>query len=382
MKFMFTMPTFVNFGPGVVKELGTTLANMQVKRVFFVYDKGVKGAGLIAPAIDSMKAAGIDFEEYDGVLPNPPDYQVEEAAERARAFKADAIVALGGGSSIDSAKAINILLSNPSPISAYDGFHMVKNPVKPLIAIPTTSGTGSEVTVVSVVTSMAEKRKMVIFGQNVAPAVALVDPELTLGLPPAITAATGMDALTHALESYISTWSMPPTDALALEAMRHIRRSLLKAYKDGSDLEARSDMLAGSLLAGMCFSSTNLGFVHSLAHPMSAHCNVPHGVANAIGLPYVMEFNIPAIAPEKMRNIAEALGISGEGKSHEELGLAVSGWLKQLSKDLNIPRLREVGVPRELFATIVADAHKEAGTLTTPRKPTDAEAMELLEKAW
>jgi Alcohol dehydrogenase, class IV len=383
MNFMFTSPTFVHFGCGISKQLGTMVKDTGAKRIFLVYDKGVKAAGLVGGIVETLKEAGLEIREYDGVLANPPEYQVHEGAELAKEFKADAIVAVGGGSSIDAAKAINILLTNPAPISLYDGINQVKNPVGPLFAIPTTSGTGSEVTVVSVVTDTKEKRKMVIFGQHVAPAVALVDPELTYGLPPAITASTGMDALTHAIESFVSTWASPVTDTLSLEAMRRILGSLVNAYRNGQDQQARTDMILGSLLAGMCFSSSNLGLVHSMAHPMSAHCNVPHGVANAIALPYVVEYNIPAIVPGKMVQMAQALGLSTDGKAHEAIGGEVAQLLLQLSEDLGIPRIRDVNVPKDLFPVMAKDAvHKELGTLSTPRKPTEEEVIALYEKAW
>lgn len=383
MTFSFNSPTTIHFGPGVSKQLGSMIAESGGKKVFLFYDKGVKAAGLVDGVIQNLKDAGLEYMEYDGVLPNPPDYQVHEAAEMARGFKADALVAVGGGSTMDTAKAVNVLLTNPGKIRDYDGINKVKNPVGPLYAIPTTAGTGSEVTVVSVVTDVEEKRKMVIFGQYVNPTVALADPELTYGLPPAITASTGMDALTHAIESYLSLASSPMTDALNLDATRLIMKSLLTAYKDGKNLEARSDMLLGSLIAGVGFANTSLGLVHSMAHPMGAHCNVPHGVGNAIALPYVMEFNIPDIPQHKMILLAQAMGFDVAGKSHDELGLMISGSLAQLSKDLNIPRIRDIGVPKDLIPTLANDAvNKEISTMTTPRKPTVEEVIALYEKAW
>ena len=226
MNFMFSMPTFVQFGCGISRQIGAMLADAGLKRVFFVYDSGVKAAGLVDTVADSLKTAGLQYHEYGEVLANPPDYQVQAAVELATDFGTDAIVALGGGSSMDLAKGVNILLSNPSPINAYDGMNKVGNPTGPLYAIPTTAGTGSEVTAVSVVTDVKAKKKMVLFGRYIAPTVALVDPELTLGLPKALTASTGMDALTHALESYVSVLSSPVTEPLVLNATRLIMGSL------------------------------------------------------------------------------------------------------------------------------------------------------------
>lgn len=383
MEFMFSLPTSVQFGRGSSREIGTILRNRKCKRVFLIYDKGVKNAGLTEPILESLKKRRITVEEYDGVLPNPPDYQVEEAAQKARAFKADAIVALGGGSSMDTAKAVNILLTNPSPIHAYDGIDKVAKPGKFLIAIPTTAGTGSEVTVVSVVTDTEHVRKMVIFGKNVAPHMAIVDPDLIAGLPAPITASTGMDALTHGLESYVSLWATPLSDGIALESTKLIYNSLFTAYNDGANMEARSNVLLGSCLVGYAFSIANLGIVHSMAHPMSAHCNVPHGVANAVGLPYGMEYNVPAISRKKMRNIARVLNISPKEKSHISIGDEVCNALENLARNLRIPRLQQLGVPESLFPTIAHDAvHQELSTLSTPRKPTEEDIITLLKKAW
>ncbi|MDR2745396.1 MAG: iron-containing alcohol dehydrogenase, partial [Desulfovibrio sp.] len=329
-----------------------------------------------------LRKSGIEYCEYDKVLPNPPDYQVQEATELARDFKSNAIVSVGGGSPMDTAKAVNILLSNPSTINAYDGMNTVKNPVGPHFAIPTTAGTGSEVTGVSVITDPKAKKKMVIFGANVAPSVALVDPELTLKLPPDITASTGMDALTHALEAYISTLASPVTDPLALESARTIMRGLRRAYRNGNDIEARSDMLLGSTLAGLCFSNTCLGLAHSMAHPMGAYCNVPHGVGNAVALPYVMEYNAPAISPEKLSRIGEVLSLAVTGKTHEETGKAISAELSALAAELNIPRIRDIGVPKDLIPTLARAALDELSTQTTPRKPTAEDVETLFEAAW
>jgi alcohol dehydrogenase class IV len=382
MNFMFSMATFVEFGCGVSRQVGTMLADSGFKRIFFVYDAGVKAAGLVDAVAGSLKTAGLQYLEYGEVLPNPPDYQVQAAAELAKNFKADVIVALGGGSSMDLAKGVNILLSNPAPINAYNGMNMVRNPTGPLYAIPTTAGTGSEVTAVTVVTDTKTIKKMVLFGRYISPTVALVDPELTLGLSKSLTASTGMDALTHALESYVSVLSSPVTDTLVLEATRFIVGSIREAFKDGGDMRARTDMLFGSMLAGFGFTNTSLGLVHSLAHPMGAHCGVPHGVGNAAMLSHVMEFNTPAVSPEKMIRMAQAMGIAVSGKSHETLGKEFAGRLAALATELGIPRVRELGVPKDMIPTLAQDALQELSTQTTPRKPTLEEAVALYEKAW
>lgn len=381
MQFMFGIPSFVHFGEGVSQKLGETAAGMGAKKAFVVYDKGVKAAGIVDGLIASLKAAGVEAVEYDGVLPNPPDTQVEEAAAIARSADVDIIVAVGGGSSIDSAKAINILLTNPSPINQYDGINTVKAPGKPLIAIPTTAGTASEVTAFSIVTDTARKKKMVIGGQFVGATLALADPLLTVAMPPKITASTGLDALTHAIEAYVSKWAMIPTDVLALKAIELIRKNIVTATKNGSCVEARSAMLLGSMMAGFAFTNAVLGLVHSIAHPLSAHFNLPHGVANAIGLPYVMEYNM-ASAPARFRDIAVALGIDVTGISDAAAAQAAVDLVKSLNKELEIPTLKECGITRDMFDLIAEDALKEVSTLFNPRDPSKEDILAILEKAY
>ena len=275
---MFGIPSFVQFGPGVGKKVGEVAKSLGAQKVFFVYDQGVKVAGLSACVLDSLQTAGLEVLEYGEVLANPTDTQVEQAAALARKFKAEVTVALGGGSSIDCAKAINILQTNPSPINQYDGLNMVGLPTKPLIAIPTTAGTASEVTAFSIITDTARQKKMVIGGQFVGATMALVDPDMTVGMPAALTAATGMDALTHAIEAYVSKNAMVPTDLFALKAIELIYGNLLRVTQNGNDMEARSNMLLGSMLAGYAFNCAVLGLVHSIAHPLSVHCGVaPRG---------------------------------------------------------------------------------------------------------
>lgn len=381
MEFMFSVPSFVKFGEGVAKGIGEEVKGFGAQKVFLVYDKGVKAAGIVDDIQASLKAAGIDVVEYDGVLPNPPDTIVEKAAETAKAAGVDAMVAVGGGSSIDCAKAINILLTNPSPINQYDGIGMVKIPTKPLIAIPTTAGTASEVTGFSIITDTTQLKKMVIGGPFVGPTMALVDPLLTVALPPAITASTGMDALTHAIEAYVSKGAMIPTDINALKAIELIYANLAKATKNGQDVEARTNMILGSMLAGIAFNSAVLGLVHSIAHPLSVHCGLPHGVANACGLPYVMEFNA-AVVPQRTKDIGLAMGLDIADKSAEEGAAITVQAVKDLSVELDIPKLEKLGVKREQFDRISEDALKEISTFFNPREATKEDVLAILEKAY
>lgn len=381
MEFMFGIPSFVHFGEGVSKKLGEIAAGLGAKSAFVVYDKGVKAAGIVDGLIASLNQASILTTEFDGVVPNPHDTLVENAATQARLSNADIVVAIGGGSAIDAAKAINILLTNPSPINAYEGVNQVKLPTKPLIAIPTTSGTASEVTAVSVVTDTVRTKKMVIVGQFVGAAIALADPLLTVGMPKAVTAATGMDALTHAIEAYVSRAAMPPTDVMALKAIALICENLLNAFDDGKNIAARSGMLLGSMMAGFAFNSAILGLTHSIAHPLSAHFNLPHGVANAIGLPFVMAFNAP-VAPKRFRDIAEAMGIDTSGLSDEQAANAAVEHVRKLNRALKIPTLSECAIPKDSFERLAEDALVEASTFFNPREATREDVLTMLEAAY
>jgi len=381
MEFMFGIPSYVYFGEGISRKLGETAKGMGAKKAFVVYDKGVKGAGIVDGLLQSLKDAGIESVEFDGVLPNPPDTMVEEAAKIARAANVDVIVACGGGSSIDSAKAINILLTNPSPIQNYEGINMVKAPGKPLIAIPTTAGTASEVTAFSIVTDTVRTKKMIIGGQFVGATIALADPLLTVGMPPKITSSTGMDALTHAIEAYVSKAAMIPTDVMALKAIELICQNLPTATKEGTNLQARSAMLLGSMMAGFAFNSAVLGLVHSIAHPLSAHFHLPHGVANAIGLPFVMEYNAVTV-PARFKDIAVAMGLDVSGKSDVVAAQAAVEKVKALNAELQIPTLQECGVSKEMFGRLAEDALVEGSTFFNPRDPSKEDVLAILEKAY
>lgn len=379
MEFMYSIPSVVNFGEGASKKIGEMVMGFGAKKVLCVYDLGVKN--LAGEIVHILQESGLTVIAFDGVLPNPPDTIVEEAARTAKEANVDIIVAVGGGSSMDCAKAINILLTNPSPINQYDGLNLVKNPTKPLIAIPTTSGTGSEVTSFTIITDTTRLKKMVIGGQFVGATVALADPLLTLGLPPAVTAATGMDALTHAVEAYVSKGASIPTDVNALKAISLIAENLVEATNNGSNIEARTNMLLGSMMAGFAFNSAVLGLVHSIAHPLSVHCGLPHGVANACGLPHVMEYNAEVV-PDRTIDIGVAMGLELEGLSKEEAVTKVIAAVKELSAKVKIPTLKEAGVQKEQFDRIAEDAMQEISTLFNPRETTKEEIIEILEKAY
>ncbi|MFP3886104.1 iron-containing alcohol dehydrogenase [Priestia filamentosa] len=383
MDFQFGIPSEAIFGSGSSKKIGGILEGLNAKKVLCVYDQGVKVAGIVDKVLTYLKVGSIDVIEFDHVLPNPPDTIVDEGAQLAKEENVDAIVAIGGGSAIDAAKAINILLTNPGPIHQYDGLNLVTNPTKPLVAVPTTSGTGSEVTSFTVITDTTELKKMVIGGQHCGANIALLDPDLTIGLPPSVTAATGMDALTHAIEAYVSKAASVPSDVNALKAIELIYNNLEKAYKSGSNIEARTNMLLGSMLAAYAFNSAVLGLVHAIAHPLSVHCGLAHGVANACGLPYVMKYNAEDEKVQKRnKDIAKAMGLNVENLSNAEASEKAIEAVKKLSNALDIPTLEQVGVKREQFNQIAEDALKEIGMLFNPREATKEDVIRLLESAY
>ncbi|HBC91508.1 MAG TPA: alcohol dehydrogenase [Pelotomaculum sp.] len=379
MNFRFSVPSTVLFGSGVSQTVGEEAKKLGMKKALVVIDPGLKAAGIADKIESALSRESVAYVVFDRVEPNPSDSIVEQGAILARKEKVDGVIGVGGGSAMDVGKAINVLLTNPSPINQYDGLGLLQNPPGPMIAIPTTAGTGSEVTEFCVITDTKRIKKMVI-GPNTGATLALVDPDLTVGLPPAVTAATGLDALTHAIEAYVSVAASIPSDILALEAVRIISRNIKEATNNGVNLEAREAMILGSMIAGYAFNNAVLGLAHSMAHPLSAHCGIPHGVANAICLPYVLEYNIPA-ATKKIADIALAMG-AAPGGTDEEVAQRGVRIVRDMCAELKIPRLSECGVSEELFQRLSEDALNEVSTLFNPRKPTLAEILELYKKAY
>lgn len=381
LKFEFEVPSKIIFGEGSSKKIWELIAELGAKKVFCVYGQVIKSTGLITEAIDNLQDRGFEVIEFDKVLPNSPDYIVDEGVKIAKEEKIDVIVAYGGGSSIDTAKAINILLANPGPIHQYEGFNKVTNPSKPLIAIPTTAGTSSEVTSVSVINDTRNIRKIVILGKNVGATYALVDPLLTVNLPASLTAATGMDALTHAIESYVSTVASVCTEINSLKALEIISENLPVAVKNGKNLTARNNMMLACVIVGFAFNNAQLGLVHGIAHTLSAHFGLSHGVANACVLPYVMEFN-KEVVPWKMKDIALAMGLKVQDLSNKEGATAAIEAVKALSQDIGIPTLKELQVDKKLFDRLAEDTLKEDVLKFNPRKPTKEDILAILEKAY
>lgn len=353
----FFVSSNVVFGKDAVQELPKMLKEYEAKNVMVVYDNGVKMAGIAEKVLEQVKKADVNITIFDGVIPNPTNEVVEEAASIALRDKVDVFVAVGGGSSIDLTKAVNILMTNPGPIGQYDGIGLVKKDVLPLIAIPTTAGTSSEITNVAALTDTQKVCKYVVIDNKIVADRVIADPEFTRTVPAGVTAATGMDAITHAVESYISNMATPLTEYQSLRGLQIFYENLPKVVEDGSNMEAREQMMLGCIVVGFGFSNANLGLVHGIAHTLSAHFHLAHGMANATVLPYVMEYNADS-CPEKMVELAKAINLPVSGNVEEDKYL-LSKELLKLTKTLGIKTLSEQGVEEKDF-DMIADVEMKS----------------------
>lgn len=370
--FEFQLPTRIVFGFGASEGVGREAAGLG-KRALIVTDPGVLAAGIADPIIAHLDGEGVEHVLFSEISQNPRDVEVEAGVAMAKEHGCDVLIAVGGGSAIDCAKAIGTLLTNGGRVQDFEGLGKLTQPSTPLIAIPTTHGTGSEVTFWYVISDEAEKRKIDAGSPLLAAKVALVDPELTLSLPPTLTAATGLDALTHAIEAYTCLPSEPLTDSLALTATRLLGRSLLKAYADGRDREARYDVTLASLLAGVAFGNSDTAAVHCISETLGGFYDIPHGVANAIYLPIVTEYNLTA-EPEKHRDLA--LALSG-GTRPDADGETLVEMLHQLNRDLAIPSAREVGIREEDIPHLAEMCAVHVSVESCPRETSRADFAQL-----
>ncbi|RGY93941.1 iron-containing alcohol dehydrogenase [Ruminococcus sp. AM58-7XD] len=381
MSFNFFVKSNITFGKGAVEKLPEILKGYGLKKVMIVYDGGVKAAGIAEKIVDQVKKAEVEYLIFDGVIPNPTNEVVEEAAKLAKEAKVEGMVAVGGGSSIDLAKAVNVLMTNPGTIGEYGGMNMVKNPCLPLIAIPTTAGTSSEITNVSALIDTEKVIKYVVIDNKIVASDVIADPEFTKTMPVSVTAATGMDAITHAVESYISNEATPLTEYNSLKGLSILYENLPKVVENGSDMEARENMMLGCIITGFGFSNANLGFVHAIAHTLSAHFGLAHGLANACVLPYVMEYNAEA-CPEKMVDMAKTIGLPVSGNLDEDKYLLAHA-LKDLIVKLKIKTLSEQNVPESAFDRLAEDVLKEPVLGFNPRQGvTKEDVITILKKAY
>lgn len=365
-------------GSGCLGQIITYIKPLACRKALIVSDKALVDIGLINGLLELLSSAGIFYVIYDKVSPNPTVQQVNYGLKLFCDNGCDFLLSFGGGSPHDCAKAIALLATNGGEISNYEGLNKSKKPAAPLIAINTTSGTGSELTRFCVITDEERHIKMTINDWHVTPCIAVNDAELMTAMPPGLTAATGMDALTHAIEAYASTSATPVTDCKALKAVELISRNLLPAYEDGNNLAAREMMTFAEYLAGIAFNNASLGYVHALAHQLGGFYNLPHGLCNAILLPAVMEYNLPC-ALEKYVEIAAAMGIAVPGMTAEESATAAIAAVRQLSQNLGLPqKLSEIrGFKAADIPLLAANALRDICCLTNPRQGTQAEVEEI-----
>lgn len=382
MAYNFFIHSDIIFGKDSAAELAGILQKDGIKNVMVIYDPGVKAAGIAEKVLAVInQVPDIKVTTFDEVEPNPSNQLIERIYAIAKEANVDGFVAVGGGSSIDAAKAVNVLMTNPGPIGQYGGIGMVKNDVLPLIAIPTTAGTSSEITNVSALTDTEAVCKYVVIDNKIVPTHVICDPEYTRTVPKGVTAATGMDAITHAVESYISNCSNPLTRYHAVEALKIFYESLPRAVEDGNDMEARENMMRGCVVVGYSFSNANLGLVHAIAHTLSAHFHLAHGNANAVVLPYVMKFNAPS-CPKEMIELAEAIGLPMTGDESKDM-YALADALLEMTQKLGIKRLSEQGITEADFGMLAEEALKEVPLIFNPRQGvTKEDIMDLLAQAF
>jgi len=380
--FTVTQPTRIRFGVNAINDLPDLVKDLGGSKVFLVVDPGLAKAGLVERITAPLAAAKIGFELYDKVDPEPGLKLADNGAKLAKKAKCDCVVGAGGGSAMDVAKAVSILLTNGGKAEDYLGLGKIKKPGVPKIMIPTTAGTGAEVTFTAVFINEKTKSKGGMNGDPLYPEAAILDPALTVSMPPHITATTGIDALTHALEAYVSTQAHAISDMYALEAIDLIGRNLGAAYAHGGNMEARAKMMLGSLLAGKALATAGVGLVHAMAYPMGGMFGIPHGLANAVLLPYVMAYNLIG-NPKKFALLAEVLGAKVEGLPLREAAEAGVETIYRLNQDIGIPTsLAELKIP----AKKIPEMAKIALTVTrpvenNPRKPSLEDVIRVYETA-
>lgn len=372
----FVAPEFI-FGVGARHRVGFYARNLNARRVMVVTDPGVIAVGWVAEVLADLEKEGIETRVFHGLTPNPKDHEVMAGVEDYRRHGCDVIVAVGGGSVIDCAKGIGIVAANGGEILAFEGVDMIPLPGPPLICIPTTAGTSADISQFAIITDTAARTKIAIISKSVVPDVALVDPETTLTMDPYLTACTGLDALTHAIEAYVSTASSPVVDVHALAAVQGVRTNLLDAVADPSHLAAREQMMLASLQAGLAFSNASLGAVHAMAHSVGGFLDLAHGESNALLLEFVIDFNFPASA-DRYRRIGAALGLDLRGRGQNESRRLIMEDIRALRRAAGIfGGLGERGVATAHLGDLAEHAIHDACIFTNPRRATVADVKTI-----
>ena len=382
----FNVPATIITGAGASSELGTQLTRLGARRVLFVTDAFMVSSGVVDRFARLLEEAKIEFALFAGVQPDPTDANVSAGLQEYMSRKCDAIVALGGGSPIDAAKAIAVLVNNPEPLSLYQGYHKVPRAGAPLVVIPTTAGTGSEVTKVAVITDTSRDVKMMMLDRHFLPTVALVDFELTLSMPQALTAHVGVDTLTHGIEAYVSRKATALTDPLALTCIRLVAEHLETAWSEPANRAAREGMMLAATLGGMAFANSSVALVHGMSRPIGAVFHVPHGLSNAVLLPAVTRFSLCGAA-ERYATVARTMGLASIADSATLAGEKLLAGLAALNTRLAVPRLGECkGLTRERFDALkvkmAIDALASGSPANNPVVPTAEQILAIYDEAW
>lgn len=386
----YFLPPQIEFGEGAIVNLAEHVKAFNGNKPFIVSDVGIQNAGILDQAIAPLDTANLSYTTYIDIEPNPTDISIRQGREVYHKEKCDVVIAVGGGSVMDAAKAIRLLTTHTPPLEPYyvdsDYRNEIRDDMPPLICVPTTAGTGSEVSQGAIITDTSLQttnrwRKRAIITRFNMSNLALLDPELTVGMPQALTAATGMDAITHGIEAYIATKYHPISEGVALQAVKMLGANIRTVYQQGDDLKARGEMLLASCMGAFAFQK-GLGAVHSIAHQLSTDAPIPHGVANAILLPPVMEFNLPHVI-DKYADIAVALGVDVEGMSNGEAACAAIDEIRSLNDELEMPTgLGEAGLDREKIPKLAADSMLDHCHKFNPRQCTEQDMLHLLEAAF
>ena len=382
MTSTFFIPAVNIMGNGCLDEAMAAIRNYGFRKALIVTDAGLAKAGVATLIAEKLALQDVQSVIFDGAKPNPSIANVEAGLKVLKEHACDFVVSLGGGSPHDCAKGIALCATNGGHIRDYEGVDQSAKPQLPLVSINTTAGTASEMTRFCIITDEERHVKMAIVDRNVTPLLSVNDPELMVAMPKGLTAATGMDALTHAIEAYVSTAATPITDACAIKAMELISQNLRQAVRDGKDLVARENMAYAQFLAGMAFNNASLGFVHAMAHQLGGYYDLPHGVCNAVLLPHVQTFNANVCA-QRLTDVAHALGADVRGLSPEEGAQAAIAAIRTLAKDVEIPAgLRDLGAKLDDIPILATNALKDACGFTNPRKADQAQIEEIFRNAF
>ncbi len=379
---VFSTTPRIIMGPGSVKTIGAEVKTLGISRVLIVTDKGVIAAGLMKPIEESLKASKVKYAVFNKVEPDPRYEIVADCVETARQSKAQMLIGLGGGSPMDITKVSAVMLTNKGPIGSYFGIGLIPKPGLPTILIPTTAGTGSEVTPIAILSDEGEKLKKGIVSPYLYPAMGVLDPELTTGLPPHVTAATGMDALIHAIEAYTSINASTITDMYCIKAIELISKNLRTAFAKGDNIEARTAMMEAALLAGIGFANAGVTAVHAFAYPIGAEFHIPHGVANTLMLPHVIRFNVLGNL-EKFAQLAKPFGLPVEGLDNLAIVDRVIATIDRLADDIRVPRhLADFGVKEKDIPMLAEGVMKVTRLLANnPRTLTLDDAKRIYKAA-